>query len=220
MTMLELKNIVLSRGKHKVLDGVNAEASAGRVIALLGENGTGKTTLLNCICGMLKCDSGEIFSGNKAVDPESDEWKEKISYVLDEGSAIPLLTVDEQLRLQCLLSGIGKSEASKRADHIISLLNLEKHRDYRAEELSAGLRKKLGIGLGLIRNAEIYLFDEPFSSLDVYSASDLSRLLGILKRRGRTVILSTHSRLSFPASAIRSGCWPTAGLPIIMNRRR
>ncbi len=203
--MLELSNIRINRGNKNVLNKISAGATSGSITLLLGENGCGKTSLLGGISGLLKMESGEIRFNGKSVDPESEDWRENLSYILDDGGTIPLLSVSEQLQLQCLLNGTKKIEARDRVEAVIRLLNLEKYKSYRADELSAGLRKKLGIGLGIIRNAGIYLFDEPFSSLDALTAAQLLDVLSAIKAKGKAVILSTHSP-SF-VSSISDSVW-------------
>lgn len=191
--MLKLKNIVISRGDQTVINDVTVEACPGDVIALLGPNGAGKTTLLHCIAGILESDSGEVLCQGEEVDPDSPEWRNRLTYVLDDGGTIPLLTVEEQIYLQCILTGVGNEEGMKRTGFIIDLLELGKHRGYRGDELSAGLRKRLGIGLGIVRDADIYLFDEPLSSLDVKGMAFFSRIVMTLKSRGRVVLIASHS---------------------------
>jgi len=191
--MLRLENIVISRGDQIIINDITVEAGRGDVIALFGPNGAGKTTLLHCIAGILESDSGEIFYRGEEVNPDSPEWRSRLTYVLDDGGTIPLLTVEEQIYLQCILTGVGHEEAADRTGFIIDLLELGKHRGYRGEELSTGLRKRLGIGLGIVRDAEIFLFDEPLSSLDVPGMTLFSRIVKTLKGRGRLVIFASHS---------------------------
>ena len=191
--MLSLVNITLSRGNKTIINNSTVEGSTGEVIAVIGENGAGKTTLLHFIAGILKSDSGNIyFEGNK-ININSEWWKKKVSYVLDDGGTIPLLTVEEQINLQCLLLGISPKESKIRTDYMIELLGLRKYCEYRSDELSTGLNKRLGIGIGIVRNAKIYLFDEPFSFLDIETISIFLKIIKILKKRNRIVIIATHS---------------------------
>ena len=207
--MLSLQDIVVSRGKKPVLNGLSASADTGEVVALLGPNGAGKTTLLHFIAGALKGDSGDIcFRGGK-IDTNSLRWRRSLSYVLDDGGTIPLLTVEEQLTLQSVLNGVGRSESVERTRYVIELLELSKYRDYRADELSAGVRKRLGIGLGIVRDAAVFLFDEPYSSLDLQATAVLSRILETLGSRGRIVLVASHS---FPFSdGLYKRIWSLSG---------
>ena len=191
--MLSLENIVLTRGSRAVIKDLSAAADRGDVIALLGLNGAGKTTLLHFIAGVLKGDSGDIRYQGSRIDPTSLDWRHRLTYVLDDGGIIPLLTVEEQIYLQCVLVGVSQTESIERTKLVIDLLDLNRYRSYRGDELSSGLRKRLGIGLGIVRDADVFLFDEPFGSLDVQAVAVFSRILTTLKNKGRITIVASHS---------------------------
>lgn len=197
--MLTLQDLALSRGGRRVIGELCAGADRGDAVALLGPNGAGKTTLLHSIAGILKIDTGSISYKSSTIDPASRDWRLKLSYVLDDGGIIPLLTVEEQLYLQAVLTGVSHVESLDRLNHVIELLELGKYRDYRGEELSTGLRKRLGLGLGLIRDAEVFLFDEPYSSLDVQGAAVFNQIILELKRKERITLVASHS-FPFPDS--------------------
>ena len=191
--MLSLQDIVVFRGRKPVLNGLNASADNGDVVALLGPNGAGKTTLLHFIAGVLKGDSGDIYYRGRKIDTNSLRWRRTLAYVLDDGGIIPLLTVEEQIYLQSILTGVDRSESAQRTGYVIDLLELNKYRDYRGDELSSGVRKRLGIGLGIVRDADVFLFDEPYSSLDVQATAVFGQILKTLKNRGRIVLVASHS---------------------------
>ena len=195
--MLSLQNIAVSRGGRTIIKDLSASADRGDVIALLGPNGAGKTTLLHFMAGVLKSDSGGICYQDRKIDPTSPDWRRRLSYVLDDGGIIPLLTLEEQLYLQGVLSGVSRAEAIERTRLVIDLLEVHRYREYRGDELSSGLRKRLGIGLGVVRDAEVFLFDEPYSSLDVEATAVFDRVLLALKKKGRIVVVAAHS---FPFS--------------------
>jgi ABC-2 type transport system ATP-binding protein len=191
--MLTLQNIVLSRGNRTIIKDLSASADRGDVVALLGPNGAGKTTLLHFIAGVLKGDSGNIYYQGSKIDPTSLDWRRRLTYVLDDGGIIPLLTIEEQLYLQSVLVGVSHIESIERTRRVIDFLELNKYRNYRGDELSSGLRKRLGIGIGIVRDADVFLFDEPYSSLDVQAMTVFSRILVTLKNRGRIVVVASHS---------------------------
>jgi ABC-type multidrug transport system ATPase subunit len=192
-TVLSLQDVVLSRGGRTIIKDLSASADRGDVVAILGPNGAVKTTLLHFIAGVLKSDSGYIYYQGSKIDPASLDWRRRLAYVLDDGGIIPLLTVEEQLYLQSVLVGVSHTESVERTGLVINLLELSKYRNYRGDELSSGLRKRLGIGIGIIRDADVFLFDEPYSSLDVQAMAVFSRIVAALKSRGRIVIVASHS---------------------------
>jgi ABC-type multidrug transport system ATPase subunit len=191
--MLSLQNIVLSRGGRTIIKDLSASADRGDVIALLGPNGAGKTTLLHFIAGVLKSDSGDIYYKGSKIDPDSADWRRRLTYVLDDGGIIPLLTIEEQIYLQSVLVGASHIESIERTRLVIDLLELARYRDYRGDELSSGLRKRLGIGIGIVSDADVFLFDEPYNSLDVQAMTVFGRILMTLRNRGRIVVVASHS---------------------------
>jgi len=187
--VLEIKDLSVKRGSHLILKDVSCEAIPGDLVAFSGSNGCGKTTLLNCIAGRLKESSGTVCLLGAPVTV----YREKVSFVPDDGGVIPLLTINEQLTLQCFLSGLSGDEAKGRVDRIIDLMELGGHRDKRGGELSLGLKKRLGIGLGIIREAELFLFDEPFIGLDYSSVKIFCEILKTIRQRNKISVISSHS---------------------------
>lgn len=207
--MLEHKEIALSRGGRPVITACSVSAERGDAVALIGPNGSGKTTLLHLLSGLLAKDSGRLSFDGREIDPASPDWRYETAFVLDDGGTIPLLTVEEQLLLAGALSGLESGEAAGRADAVIRLLQLETHRRHRGDELSSGLRKRLGLGIGIIRDARIFLFDEPFSALDVEAAAVFIGIIEALKSKGRIVVFASHT-LPF-AGSLCSRVWRLAG---------
>ncbi len=207
--MLSLKEVKLSRGGRTIIEDLCASADRGDVVALLGPNGAGKTTLLHFLAGVLKSDSGDIYYQGSKIDSASLDWRRRLAYVLDDGGIIPLLTVAEQLYLQSVLAGAGHKDSIERSRRVIDLLELSKYRDYRGDELSSGLRKRLGIGLGIVRDADVFLFDEPYNSLDSQAMAVFSRIVATLKSRRRIVLVASHS-FPFPDN-LYNHVWTLSG---------
>lgn len=207
--MLDIENLDLSRGRKTVLSGFSARAKGGEIIALTGPNGAGKTTLLFYMAGLLKEDSGEMRWKGTPVHPATEEWKRNVSFVLDDGGVIPLLTVEAQLHLQCSLSGLDRCTAADRTDHVCRLFSLDRFRNYRAGELSLGTRKRLGLALGVIRDAGVYLFDEPLGSLDEEGYSVFGGILGALHSGGRICVVASHAVSYF--YPLCHGVWELSG---------
>ncbi|MDC7126968.1 MAG: ABC transporter ATP-binding protein [Spirochaetales bacterium] len=191
--MLDLRELHISIDKKKILSGISAKALPGQLTLLLGDNGAGKTTLFNALTGRLEYESGEVYYNSELKSLEDEKYVNRISFIRNEGGTLPLLTIEEQLILKCRLYGVKNSEIKDRIENVITLFDLEKHRHYRSEELSSGFRKKLGIAMALVTDADIYLFDEPFNSLDHKSTTALVQIIDLLKTRGKIIILSTHT---------------------------
>jgi len=191
--MLSVNNVTVSYGRTRVLKDFSASASDGEIAGLLGPNGSGKTTLLRFISGLLKADAGSIVYHGAEIDTTSRFWRSVLSYVPDDGGTIPILTVEEQLLLRCRLSGVSQNESVERVKYIIHLLQIGGFKNSRSSELSTGLKKKLGIGLGIIGNAKTYLFDEPFASLDLQAVEIAYGILIALKKSGAITVVATNS---------------------------
>jgi ABC-2 type transport system ATP-binding protein len=187
--VFEIKDLSVKRDSHFILEKVSCEAIPGDLVAFSGSNGCGKTTLLNCIVGSIPESGGTVSLFGEPSNVSGD----KISFIPDDGGIIPLLTIDEQLTLQCLLSGLSGDETQSRVDRIVGILELGGHREKRGSELSLGLKKRLGIGLGIIREAELFLFDEPFSGLDYSSVRVFCGILEAIRIRGKISVISSHS---------------------------
>ncbi len=188
-----MRDVTISYRRRPVIENMTANASNGELVGLVGPNGSGKTTLLRFLSGLIKGDSGSIVYGETEIDTDSRRWRSELSFVPDDGGTIALLTVEEQLLLQCQLTGIDPNESVNRVECMIDVLRLGNHRNYASNELSTGLRKRLGIGLGIIRDAGVYLFDEPFTSLDVHTTEIFYGILTALKKSGKITVVATHS---------------------------
>ena len=160
---------------------------------MLGANGAGKTTVLQFLSGVLEARSGVLLSAGDRIDPAADSWRRQLSYVPDDGGTIPLLTVAEQLHLQRAFHGVSGTEAEQRTDTVVGLLGLQAFRNLRGDALSVGTRKRLGVALAIIRDARVFLLDEPFAALDAQAVETARGVLKVLSSRRRTVILASHS---------------------------
>ena len=190
--MLELHNISAAYDRTRVVDSVTATAQAGELTVITGPNGAGKTSLLNVLAGRIAALNGTLYFQGEAIDPEDDSWRDRISYTAADSGVLQVLTVEEQLGLLCRLTGTGPVASADRTDEVLRLLQLDDHRDYRGDELSSGLTKRLQIGLGIARNADVYLFDEPFNGLDAESVAVLQEILTVLLDRRRYIFIATH----------------------------
>ncbi len=181
---LRIMGLNVARGGRKILAAVNATAESGEIITITGANGAGKTTLLLALAGGIPAESGELECGEHGL-----------TLVPDHGGVIPLLTVREQLVLASILAGESDGTAAERAEIIIDLIGMRGKESIKAGELSSGQKKRLGIGICLTRNADIYLFDEPGNGLDIQAGELLSAVLGTLRSRGKILLVATHPLL-------------------------
>ena len=184
---------------------ITLTAARGELLAILGPNGAGKTTFMRQITTELVPTSGEIrIFGLDAVS-RPNEVKGYMGVIPQETSFYWGLSVRQHLRIFGKLRGLPPRMASRRAADLVSDLGLEEHGDKPAEQLSGGLRRRLLVGLSVLADPALLVLDEPSVGLDPESRLDLWGLLRTYRRRGATVLLTTHSMEEAEALCDRVG---------------
>jgi ABC-2 type transport system ATP-binding protein len=177
MTVLVARGICKSFGRRRVLAGLDLEAAAGEMVAVVGENGTGKTTLLRILAGDLRPDAGSVaIRGRPGYCPQTA--------VVDEA-----LTVDQNVRYFQAAYGIGRTG---RAEALIERLGYAGCRDQRAGALSGGTRQKLSLTLALMHDPPVLLLDEPYQGFDWQTYLAFWEMAGELRDRGTATVVISH----------------------------
>jgi ABC-2 type transport system ATP-binding protein len=177
MTVLVARGIRKSFGRRRVLAGLDLEAAAGEMVAVVGENGTGKTTLLRILAGDLRPDAGSVaIRGRPGYCPQT--------VILDEA-----LTVGQNLRYFQAAYGIGRTG---RAEELIERLGYAGCRDQRAGTLSGGTRQKLSLTLALMHDPPVLLLDEPYQGFDWQTYLAFWELARDLRDRGTATVVISH----------------------------
>lgn len=187
-----MNNVSVRYGKTTVLRNVTGDIFPGELTVLAGPNGAGKTSLLNAFIGRAELAAGKVNFESELLDPHDESWREIFSSIAADSGVLPILTVGEQLELLCRITEVGPEVSRKRTAELLQLLELTGHRDYRGDELSSGLKKRLQIGLGIARNVPVYLFDEPFNGLDANSIVVLQEIFRTLVKRKKYVLIASH----------------------------
>jgi len=180
------------QGKEKVLDGLNIEIENGALYALLGPNGAGKSTLIEILSGIYRPDSGEVnVQGyNPVLSPL--EVKRRIGIVPDELALFERLTGLQQLLFSGRMYGLYAKETKRRADELLKLTELSGSASQLIMTYSKGMRRRLAIAAALIHRPSILFLDEPFDGIDILAAQVIRALLEELRRKGVTILLTTH----------------------------
>jgi heme exporter protein A len=190
--VLEASDLSVVRGNRVVFQGVNLTLAPGEIVALVGCNGAGKTSLLQCLAGALRPASGEIlWQGEKCR--KCTAARKLVGFVGHESSLYLALTAWENLLFAGRMWGIDVPE--KRAADLMFWVGLGDHRSQMTAQLSRGMRQRVAIARALIHDPPIVLLDEPFSSLDGDGREWLTSFLGDLRNRNRALILATHEPL-------------------------
>jgi len=192
--VVKLENVrKIYHHKKEALKGVSFEIEDGNVVALFRENGAGKTTLLKIIASFLIPESGAVFIDGENIVEKPQVAREKTSIATGyERSFYYRLSVEENLKFFGMLNDLMGKKLKKEVEKIMRLLDLTEFRKVRYMELSGGYRKRMDIARALIKNAEIYIFDEPCSGVDIRTRMKVCEIVEHIKASGKIVIFTSH----------------------------
>jgi ABC-2 type transport system ATP-binding protein len=178
------------RQKVRALKALDLEIVRGEVFGLLGPNGSGKTTTMKLLLGLLFPTAGEIFIlGRPATDVKKNE---KIGYLPEESYLYKFLNAEETLDFYGRLFNMSGAVRRQRIAQLISRVGLESAKKRQLREYSKGMARRLGLAQALINDPELVLLDEPTSGLDPIGTRNMKDLILDLKKQGKTVIMSSH----------------------------
>ena len=192
---VEIRNLDLSFGAVNVLKDLNLDIHEGEFLVLLGSSGCGKSTLLNCIAGLLDVTDGQIFIKGKNVT-----WAEPsdrgIGMVFQSYALYPQMTVEGNLSFGLKNARMPKDEIAKRVARAAEILQIEPLLKRKPGALSGGQRQRVAIGRALVRDVDVFLFDEPLSNLDAKLRADLRvELKRLHDQLQNTMIYVTHDQV-------------------------
>lgn len=184
---------VVKRYKDVIaLDHFSFRAGKNEIIGLLGPNGCGKTTAINCMLSLLKFDQGTIELFGEPVNPNNNKTKRRIGIVPQELAIFEKLNVVENIDFYCGLYVTNKTERKQLVDEAIAFVGLEKYRKFVPKQLSGGLKRRLNIACGIAHKPEILFLDEPTVAVDAQSRNFILEGVKKMKEQGTTVIYTTH----------------------------
>ena len=195
MSAILIKDLKLNFGAVEVLKDLNIHVEEGEFLVLLGPSGCGKSTLLNCIAGLLDVTDGQIFIGDRNVTWE--EPKDRgIGMVFQSYALYPQMTVEGNLSFGLKNAGLQKEEISQRIKRASEILQIEPLLKRKPAALSGGQRQRVAIGRALVRDVDVFLFDEPLSNLDAKLRSELRvEIKRLHARLENTMIYVTHDQI-------------------------
>ena len=172
------------------LRGLDLTVHAGEVFGFLGPNGAGKTTTMNVLLGFVQPTSGtaSLFG----VDVREPIARQRIGFLPELTYYYKFLTAEEILRFYAKIFGIARSEADKRIDSLIKLVELEHARNRPLKSYSKGMQQRVGLAQALINNPDLLILDEPTSGLDPLGRMKVRDIIQRLKNEGKTVFFSSH----------------------------
>ncbi|MBB5702000.1 multiple sugar transport system ATP-binding protein [Ochrobactrum daejeonense] len=192
---VSIQDLSLDFGSVNVLQNLNLEIDEGEFLVLLGPSGCGKSTLLNCVAGLLDISEGSIFIKGRNVT--WDEPKDRgIGMVFQSYALYPQMTVEKNLSFGLRVAGLSRTEIDKRIKRAAEILQIEPLLQRKPSALSGGQRQRVAIGRALVRDVDVFLFDEPLSNLDAKLRSELRvEIKRLHQKLGNTMIYVTHDQI-------------------------
>ncbi len=178
------------RPKVKALNSLTLDVQKGEIFGLLGPNGSGKTTTLKLLLGLLFPSDGEVSVLGKPAHEVTKN--ERIGYLPEESYLYRFLNADETLDFYGKLFNMTAATRRERRDQLIEMVGLQHARRRQLKEYSKGMTRRIGLAQALINNPELVLLDEPTSGLDPLGTRDMKDLILKLKSEGKTVVMSSH----------------------------
>lgn len=190
--MLKIRNLNKTFGKVQALDNLNLDLEDGDFFGFVGPNGSGKTTTMKIISGLLKCDSGQVsIDGIDALN-EPEALKREIGYMPDFFGVYDSLKTKEYMSFYASIYGITGDEAIRRGRELLDLVGLEDKEDMYVDTLSRGMKQRLCLARTLIHDPKFLILDEPASGLDPRARYEMKLILKEIQNRGKTILISSH----------------------------
>jgi ABC-2 type transport system ATP-binding protein len=190
--MLEVSGLRKSYGSLLAVDGVSLKAAAGETVGLLGPNGAGKTTTVSMIAGLLQPDAGEVRIEGRPLKGDTDPIKRRIGLVPQDLALYDELTALDNLHLFAALYDLSGSRAKAAMESALELVGLSDRVTDRVKTFSGGMKRRLNLAAALLHDPQILLLDEPTVGVDPQSRNAIFDNLETLKKRGKTLLYTTH----------------------------
>ena len=190
--IVHIENLVKRYGELTALNYLNLDIREGEVFGLLGPNGSGKTTAINCMLSLLKYEKGQIEIFGEPMRPDNYQVKKQIGIVLQNVAVFDELTVQENIDYFCGLYIGDKKKRKELVENAIHFVGLEDYRKMRPKKLSGGLLRRLNIACGIAHKPRLIILDEPTVAVDPQSRNKILEGIKQLNEQGSTIIYTSH----------------------------
>ncbi len=190
--VVSVANLVKRYGDLIALDHFNMEVEQGEIFGLLGPNGSGKTTTINCILSLLRFDKGTVEVFGKPMRPDAYDAKRNIGIVMQNVAVFDEMTVQQNINYFCGLYVEEKKKRAELVEEAIEFVGLEDFRKFYPKKLSGGLLRRLNIACGIAHKPKLIILDEPTVAVDPQSRNNILEGIKELNRQGATVIYTSH----------------------------
>lgn len=190
--VVKVEGLVKRYDKLVALDYLNLEVSEGEIFGLLGPNGSGKTTAINCMLSLLKYDKGSIHIFDKPMSPDAYDIKKDIGIIMQNVAVFDELTVYENISYFCSLYIKDRAEVKRLTKEAIAFVSLEEFQKFYPKKLSGGLLRRLNIACGIVHKPKLIILDEPTVAVDPQSRNKILEGIKKLNEEGATIIYTSH----------------------------
>jgi ABC-2 type transport system ATP-binding protein len=190
--MLDVIGLRKSYGALVAVDGISFHAGKGETIGLLGPNGAGKTTTVSMIAGLVQPDAGEVRIAGRILTSDTDPAKRDIGLVPQDLGLYEEMSAHENLRLFGALYGLDGARLKRTMDESLELVGLRERAKDKVMDFSGGMKRRLNLAAALLHDPQLLLLDEPTVGVDPQSRNAIFDNLEVLKKRGKTLLYTTH----------------------------
>lgn len=190
MNIVRIQNVSKSFGEERVLKNVTRDFEEGKIHGIVGNNGSGKTVLMKCICGFLIPSDGRIYVEGKLVGRDVD-FPENLGLIIETPGFLPQMSGVKNLEI---LASLNKKIGLEEIAAAIRRVGLDPTLKKPVGKYSLGMRQRLGIAQAIMENPKLLVLDEPLNGLDKHGAAEMRTLLKGLKEEGKTVLLASHNQ--------------------------
>ena len=201
-SVIQVKNLykIYRVGENKVraLNGVDLTIYRGEFCSIVGTSGSGKSTMLNMLAGLEKPTKGEIVIAGQHLEKMNENQlvkfrREHVGFIFQSFNLLGTMDAVENVALPLMFRGVPKKERMEKADKMLELVGLSKHKDHRPNEMSGGQQQRVGVARALVLDPEIIFADEPTGNLDSNTSAEVMRLMQkVVRERNQTLVMVTH----------------------------
>ena len=190
--IVSIENLVKRYGDKVAVDHFSLEVNEGEILGLLGPNGSGKTTTINCLLSLLQYDKGAITIFDKEMKPEAYDIKSQIGVVMQNVAVVDTLSVYENVDFFCGLYIKDRKLRKQYVEEALEFTGLTEYKKYKPKKLSGGLLRRLNIACGIAHKPKLIIFDEPTVAVDPQSRNAILEGIRKMNKDGATIIYTSH----------------------------